>query len=98
VANIAILGGLAFLALEIQQNTYAIRSTSVQEATIVAREHPLMFVQFPDVNRLAMADYESLSQEDRQRRFWLAVSFWHGMRGLYRQNELGALPDPEWEV
>jgi hypothetical protein len=54
-----------------------------------------MFVQFPDVNRLAMADYESLSQEDRQRRFWLAVSFWHGMRGLYRQNELGALPDPE---
>ena len=98
VANLAILGGLVFLALEIQQNTNAIRSTSVQEATNVAREHPLMFVQFPDVNRLAMADYESLSQEDQQRRFWLAVSFWHGMQGLYRQNELGTLPESEWEV
>ena len=93
VANLAILGGLVFLALEIQQNTNAIRSTSVQEATNVAREHPLMFVQFPDVNRLAMADYESLSQEDQQRRFWLAVSFWHGMQVLDMQNELGTLPE-----
>ena len=98
MANIAILGGLVFLALEIQQNTNAIRSTAVQEATNVAREHPLMFVQFPEVNRLAMADYASLSEEDQRRRFWIAVSFWHGMQGLYRQNELGTLPKPEWEV
>ena len=98
IANFAILGGLVFLALEIQQNTNAIRSAGVQAATTVAREHPLMFVQNPEVNRLAMADFESLSEEDRQRRFWLAVSFWHGMQGLYRQNELGTLPETEWEV
>ena len=98
VANIAILGGLVFLVLEIQQNTNAIRSAAVQEATNIAREHPLMFVQNPEVNRLAMADYGSLSEEDQQRRFWLAVSFWHAMQGLYRQNELGTLPEPEWEV
>jgi hypothetical protein len=45
-----------------------------------------------------MADFESLSEEDQRRRFWLAVSFWHGMQGLFRQNELGTLPRPEWEV
>ena len=98
VANIAILGGLVFLALEIQQNTNAIRSTAIQAATNVAREHPLMFVQNPDVNRLAMADYSSLSEEDQQRRFWLARSFWLAMQGLYRQRQLGAFPEAEWEV
>ena len=57
-----------------------------------------MFVQFPEVNRLAMAEYESLNEEDRQRRFWLTVSFWHGMQGLYRQKKLGTLPETEWDV
>ena len=98
IANIAILGGLIFLALEIQQNTNAIRSAAIQEATNVAREHPLMFVQNPEVNRLAMADYDSLNEEDQRRRFWLDVSFWHAMQGLYRQNELGTFPGQEWEV
>lgn len=97
-ANIAILGGLVFVALEIQQNTNAVRSAAVQEATNMARKHPLMFVQNPEVNRLAMADYASLSEEDQQRRFWLAVSFWHAMQGLFRQNELGTFPEPEWDV
>jgi hypothetical protein len=98
VANVAILGGLVFLALEIQQNTNAIRSTAVQELIGVAREHPLMYVRHPEVNRLAMADYDSLSEEDQRRRFWLDVSYWHAMQGLFRQNELGTLPESEWEV
>lgn len=98
VANIAILGGLVFLALEIQQNTNAVRSAAIQEATNVAREHPLLFAQNADVNRIAMAEYESLSEEEQQRRFWLDVSFWHAMQGLYRQNEMGTFPQQEWEV
>jgi hypothetical protein len=98
VANFAILAGLVFLALEIQQNTNAVRSAAVQEATNIAREHPLMYAQNPEVNRLAMAEYSSLSEEDQRRRFWLDVSFWHAMQGLYRQNELGTLPEQEWEV
>ena len=98
VANVAILGGLVFLALEIQQNTNAIRSTAVQELIGVAREHPLIYVQNPEVNRLAMADYDSLSEEDQRRRFWLDVSYWHAMQGLFRQNEMGTLPESEWEV
>ena len=98
IANIAILGGLVFLAVEIQQNTNAIRSAAVQEAINIARVHPLMYVQNPDVNRLAMADYGSLSEADQRRRFWLDVSFWHAMQGLFRLNELGTLPATEWEV
>lgn len=98
VANFAILAGLVFVALEIQQNTSAIRSAAVQEATNIAREHPLMYAQNPEVNRLAMAEYSSLSEGDQRRRFWLDVSFWHAMQGLYRQNELGTLPEQEWEV
>ena len=45
-----------------------------------------------------MADFGSLSEEDQRRRFWLARSFWLGMQGLYRQHQLGAFPEAEWEV
>jgi hypothetical protein len=54
--------------------------------------------QNAELNRIAMADYESLSDGDQQRRFWLDVSFWHAMQGLYRQHEMGTFPQQEWEV
>ena len=92
------MGGVIFLALEIQQNTNAIRATAIQESVNVARQQILLFVTDPDINRLNTADFEQLSEEDRQRVFWLRRSFWLGMNGLYRQRELGVFPEIEWEM
>lgn len=75
LGNVAVLAGLIFLALEVQQNTNAIRASAVQEATNVARSQILMFVQDPDINRMAMADYESLGPEDQNRIWWMSRSF-----------------------
>ncbi len=98
LTNIAVLGGVIFLALEIQQNTNAIRATAIQESVNVARQQILLFATDPDINRLDTADFEQLSEEDRQRVFWLRRSFWLGMDGLYRQRELGVFPEVEWEM
>ena len=98
LANIAVLGGVIFLALEIQQNTNAIRATAIQESVNVARQQILLLATDPDMNRLDMADFEQLSEEDRRRVFWLERSFWLGMDGLYRQWELDVFPDVEWEM
>ena len=96
--NIAVLGGVIFLALEIQQNTNAIKATAIQESVNVARQQILLLATDPDMNRLDTADFGQLSQEDRQRVFWLRRSFWLGMNGLYRQRELGVFPEVEWEM
>lgn len=98
LGHLAVLGGLIFLALEIQQNTNAVRASAVQEATNVARNQILMFVQDPDINRLSMTRYSDLNEEDQTRKFWLSRSFWLGMQGLYRQTKLGAFPEEEWET
>lgn len=37
IGNVAVLGGLVFLAFEIQQNTDAVRSAAVQESINIAR-------------------------------------------------------------
>jgi len=95
-ANVSVLVALIFLALEINQNTNAIRASAVQEATNVARTQILLYVQDPEINRLMMSDSASLSPEDKQRLFWLRRSFWLGMQGLYRQTRLGAFPSEEW--
>ena len=98
MANFAVLGGVIFLALEIQQNTNAIKATAIQESVNVARQQILLLATDPDMNRLASTDFEELSKEDRQRAFWLERSFWLGMNGLYRQRELGVFPEVEWKM
>jgi hypothetical protein len=98
LANIAVLGGVIFLALEIQQNTNAIRATAIQESVNVARQQILLFATDPEINRLDVAEFDQLSDEDRRRVFWLRRSFWLGMDGLFRQRQLGVFPEVEWEM
>jgi hypothetical protein len=98
LTNIAVLGGVIFLALEIQQNTNAIRATAIQESVNVARQQILLFATDPEINRLDVADLDQLSEEDRRRVFWLRRSFWLGMDALYRQRQLGVFPEVEWEM
>jgi len=98
LANIAVFGGVVFLAVEIQQNTNAIKATAIQESVNIARQQILLLATNPEMNRLDVADLEQLSEEDRRRVFWLRRSFWLGMDGLFRQRELGVFPEVEWEM
>ena len=98
LANIGVLAGIIFVALEIQQNTSAIQATAIQESTEVARANIMAMVNDPSLIELRSKDIGELTDLERQRASWLARSFWLSMQGLYRQWSLGVLPEEEWGV
>ena len=98
VANAGVIGGLIFLGVEIQQNTNTTRATAIQEATNVARQQLLMLAMDPDLMRLVMTDFDDLDELDQRRMANVIRSFYIGMQNLYRQWEMGVLPDPDWAV
>jgi hypothetical protein len=94
----AIVVSLLVLALEVNQNTQALRAEAIQRSTEIGRQQVLMFAQDEDVTRIAMeTDLSNLTEVERQRSFWIRRSFMLGMQGLYRQWSMGVLPDVEWE-
>jgi hypothetical protein len=93
----AIVISLLILALEVNQNTQALRAEAIQRSTEIGRQQVMMLAQDPDATRIGMArDLSELSEVDRRRSFWIRRSFMLGMQGLYRQWTLGMLPDEEW--
>ena len=60
-----------------------------------------MLATDPELNRIDMTGNEELSRlnvEEQARYRWMRVSFWWGMEGLYRQWDLGVLPNEEWQA
>ena len=98
---IGVIASLIFVGLEIHQNTLASRAAAIQESTDVVRQQVQMFVTDAEVNRINMIGAEDPSQlnvEEQARYRWILISYWWGMQGLYRQWDLGVLPDEEWEA
>ncbi len=101
VGLIAIVLSIVFLAFEVSQNTQAMRATAIQDATDVTRQQLLMLVTDREAHRIEMLGHENpeqLTREERRRYFYMMRSFWLGMQGLYRQWQLGVLPEDEWNV
>ena len=101
IANLGVLMGILILAFEIRQNTLALQATAIQESVSRSRETLLMFATDPEVNRIEMIggeDPSKLSSEELRRYGWIIRSYWMGNQGLYRQWELGVLPNEEWRV
>ena len=100
-ANLGVVAGIVFLGLEIQQNTRTMQAAAIQDSTSIARQQILMFATDAETNRIAMVGSENLSNlnpEEQQRYYWINRSAWLGMQGLYRQWEMGVLPDLEMGV
>lgn len=98
---LGVIASLIFVGLEIHQNTLAARAAAIQESTNVAREQVLMLATDPELNRINMIGNEEpsrLNVEEQARYRWMRVSFWWGMQGLYRQWDLGVLPNEEWQA
>ena len=98
LANFGVIAGLIFLGLEIQQNTVAVRASAIQESTNVGRQQILTFATNPDLIALNLKDIDDLNEVERSRVQWSSRSFWLGMQGLWRQWEMGVLPQEEWDM
>ena len=98
LANFGVIGGLVFLALEIQQNTTAVQASAIQESTDVARQQLLMYATNPTLIELNLKPRDQLTKTERAQVAATSRSFWIGMQGLHRQWKMGVLPDEEWQM
>lgn len=98
LANFGVIGGLVFLALEIQQNTTAVQASAIQESTDVARQQLLMYATNPTLIELNLKPRDQLTKTERAQVAATSRSFWIGMQGLHRQWKMGVLPDEEWRM
>jgi hypothetical protein len=93
LANIGVVAGIVFLAIEIQQNTRSLEMNAYQDLIGQINDFASAIRDDPDVNILANSDMPlaELSAEDRQRvtaHFYLVAR--HGDLAYY-QYEQGAL-------
>jgi hypothetical protein len=101
VGLLAVVSSIVFLTLEVRQNTQTMQAAGIQDATNIARQQLLLLVADSDVHRIEMLGHENpdqLTPEELRRYVYLNRSFWLGMQGLFRQWQLGVLPDAEWNV
>ncbi|MDX1403434.1 MAG: hypothetical protein R3192_02800 [Woeseiaceae bacterium] len=98
ISHAGIVVGLVYAAVQIQENTNAMRADAIQEASETARQQLMAVAENPELAQLLLTDFGDLSEPDQQRRINLARSYWIGMQNLFRQWELGVLPDEDWQV
>ena len=98
VGVVAVVLSLLFVAFEIRQNTTSLQAAAIQASTEVARENIMALVNDPSLLELKNKAPGALTTAEAQRLYWLSRSFWLSMQGLWRQWQLGVLPDEEWLV
>ena len=101
MAALGVVASLIFVGWEIRQNTRALQAAAVQEMTGAVREQFHLFINNPELNSLTMRaeqDITDLTPDELRMFDWVNRSGWFGTQSLFRQWELGALPDDEWGV
>lgn len=101
LASTAVIATLIVLLLQVRENTAAIRAATLLEVNKIARDHLVLMWSDADasrINQIGAQDLSQLNAEERQRYIWNVRSFWLGMQTVYRQYDLGILPEEEWQV
>jgi hypothetical protein len=101
IGSVAIVLSLLFVGLELRRNTRSVQGATLQSVNEIARQQLLLHAADSNINRIYMVgdrDLSKLTSEERMRFFWLDRSFWLGMQTVFRQWQLGVLPDDEWKV
>ncbi len=97
---LGVIGSMVFVGLEIRQNNLALTASAIQESISAGRQHTQILATNPDlviIMLLANEDPSQLNAVEQAQLFWINVGFWQGMQGVYRQWNLGVLPDVEWQ-
>ena len=98
-ANVGVLAGIVFLALEIRQNTAATHSATVQSVTDNSTTGLRMYAANADLSRIRLkGDFEhsTLTELERFQYFAHNRGFWLHFQNVYFQIGLGALEPRVW--
>ncbi len=90
LANVGVLAGIVFLALEIRQNSYAVQAQSRAQIASDAADHLMRIAENPQITEIYIRanDGEELSEvEQWQLLYWLQsrVRRWENIHYQYRQ-------------
>ena len=100
IANIGVIVGLIFLALEIRQNTEVARSAVDLEITTLGTDFHLRVAENPELARayyIGMRDPDSLTDDERMQLHYVIPAVFLLMEGAHKQYLRGYLPVDGWE-
>lgn len=100
LANIGVIAGIVFLAIEIRESTRATQAASIQAASALDQEQLLLMGADGDLARLwegyLMAP-ESLSEDQRRQGRYLLAATIRRLENIYLLDQMGALSAGSWE-
>ncbi len=100
LANVGVIVGLVFLALQIRQSTEVARSSVDMEVTTIGADFHLRVAENPALARVVMigrVDPSALSDEEKVQYEYHATAVFLLMEGAYKQYQRGFLPESGWK-
>jgi len=100
VAAIATLVTLVYLAIQIRQNTNMARGATFQQVSAAHSALTEQFYRDPELTRIfvsGVSGLESLSEGDRARFQFMAISFFRTLENLHHQGRKALIDDQDWE-
>jgi hypothetical protein len=101
IAAAAVVVSLVYVGRELSNTTAAIRSSSMQAATVSASQSLLNVASDSSLSRIVQVgrqDPSRLTGPEEFRRETFMRQFWLIMQNVYLQNELGTIDPRAWKV
>lgn len=97
---VAVMVSLVYLAMQIRQNTQAVRNSTHHALTVTRLEYIALVVQNPDLSRILRVgsqDLNALTEDERQRFHLLMYYLFSAGENFYYQHRQGVLDAEQWE-
>jgi hypothetical protein len=100
LAAIGVIISLIYLAIQIRQNTKAVKATAYQDSVAASRDLNLAVLTNPELSELALREdaIEVASGEDRRRMSLLLNVFLKNFESQFYQYQQGLLEDHLWSA
>ena len=97
---VAVIVSLIYLAIQIRQNTQAVRNSTHHALTVTRLDYIALVVQNPDLSRIlriGSQDVNNLNDEERQRFDLLMYYLFSAGENFYYQKRQGVLDAEQWD-
>ena len=100
IAAAGVIATLVYLAFQIRQNTNIVRAATFQQVTAASTTLSEQLYRDPELTRIfwsGVNELGSLSEEDRARFQFIAISYFRTLENLHHQSRKRLIDDEDWE-
>ncbi len=97
---LGVIVSLVYLAVQVRQNTRAVRNSTHHDLTLTRLDYIAMIVQSPELSRilrLGAQDQANLNEEERHRFDLIMYYLFSAGENFYYQNRQGVLDPEQWD-